>query len=82
MGGGNNSNLIKGLMKRRPWFQLTDKAQDAQFVWTQIKVPSIFAAQVKGEKKKADLSASLNALEGKRKEEDLYKKQYSILNDL
>lgn len=47
MGGGNNSNLIKGLMKRRPWFQLTEKAQDAQFVWTQIKIPSIFANQSK-----------------------------------
>lgn len=47
MGGGNNSNLIKGLMKRRPWFQLTEKAQDAQFVWTQIKIPSIFANQPK-----------------------------------
>lgn len=70
-------------MKRRPWFQMTDKAQDAQFVWTQIKVPSIFAVQVKREKKMADLSASLNALEGKkRKEEDLYRKQYSILNEL
>ena len=47
MGGGNNSNLIKGLMKRRPWFQLTEKAQDAQFVWTQIKIPSIFTNQPK-----------------------------------
>ena len=34
-------------MKRRPWFQLTEKAQDAQFVWTQIKIPSIFANQPK-----------------------------------
>ena len=70
-------------MKRRPWFQLTDKAQDAQFVWTQIKVPSVFAAQGKVERKMADLSASSKTLEGKnRKQEDLYTKQYLILNEL
>jgi hypothetical protein len=49
VGPGNNSNLIKGIMKRRPWFQLTDKIQDAQFVWTQIKNPTIFQAQKKGD---------------------------------
>lgn len=49
VGGGNNSNLIKGIIRRRPWFQLTDKAQDAQFVWTQIKIPAIFAQQKKGD---------------------------------
>jgi len=36
-------------MKRRPWFQLTDKIQDAQFIWTQIKNPSIFQWQKKGD---------------------------------
>lgn len=36
-------------MKRRPWFQLTDKIQDAQIVWTQIKVPSMFQLQKKGD---------------------------------
>lgn len=49
VGGGNNSNLIKGIVRRRPWFVLTDKVQDAQFVWTQIKVPAIFTQQKKGE---------------------------------
>jgi hypothetical protein len=49
VGGGNNSNLIKGIMKRRPWFQLTDKQQDAQFIWTQIKIASIYSTQKKGE---------------------------------
>lgn len=49
VGPGNNSNLIKGLMKRRPWFQLTDKPQDAHFVWSQIKMPFIFQGQKKGE---------------------------------
>lgn len=36
-------------MKRRPWFQLTDKIQDAQFIWTQIKNPTIFQGQKKGD---------------------------------
>lgn len=49
MGPGNNSNLIKGIMKRRPWYQLTDKIQDAQFIWTQIKNPTIFQGQKKSE---------------------------------
>lgn len=49
VGPGNNSNLIKGIMKRRPWFQLTDKIQDAHFVWTQIKNPTIFQTQKKGD---------------------------------
>lgn len=48
VGSGNNSNLIKGLMKRRPWFVLTDKVMDANFIWTQIKLPSIFQTQKKG----------------------------------
>jgi hypothetical protein len=36
-------------MKRRPWFQLTDKMQDAHFVWTQIKNASVFQGQRKAE---------------------------------
>ena len=47
VGPGNNSNLIKGIMKRRPWYALTDKPQDASFVWTQIKVMSYFGLQAK-----------------------------------
>jgi hypothetical protein len=49
IGPGNNSNLIKGIIKRRPWFQLTDKVQEAQLVWTQIKVPTVFQLQKKGD---------------------------------
>ena len=51
MGKGNNSNLIKGLIRRRPWYQITDKYQEAHFVWTQIKVESYFALQEKCDKK-------------------------------
>ena len=45
VGPGNNSNLIKGIMRRRPWFAITDKIQDANFVWTQLKEDSIFKKQ-------------------------------------
>ena len=34
-------------MARRPWFQITDKMQDAQFIWTQIKNMHILSAQPK-----------------------------------
>ena len=49
VGGGNNSNLIKGIMKRRPWFTLVDKPQEASFVWTQIKNSCFFTSQKKKE---------------------------------
>lgn len=48
VGPGNNSNLIKGIMNRRTWFQLVDKSQDAQLIWTQIKVNHIFSEQKTG----------------------------------
>ena len=37
-------------MKRRPWWWLTDKVQEASFVWTQIKVGHLFSSQKKGER--------------------------------
>lgn len=45
VGPGNNSNLIRGIIRRRSWMQLTDKIENAQIVWTQIKVSSIFQGQ-------------------------------------
>lgn len=48
IGPGNNSNLIKGIMRRRPWWTLTNDAKEATFVWTQIKVQSLFGMQKKG----------------------------------
>ncbi len=50
VGPGNNSNLIKGVMRRRPWFALTDKVSEANLVWTQIKVPGYFNSQAKGQR--------------------------------
>lgn len=40
--------LVKGLMKRRTWWTLTEKAEDCHFAWTQIKVAEIFRGQKKG----------------------------------
>lgn len=38
IGKGNNGNLIKSLMKKRFWFEETNVIEEADFVWTQIKV--------------------------------------------
>jgi hypothetical protein len=45
IGKGNNSGLIHGLIKRRIWFAVTDRIEDANFVWTQIKYLPFFEAQ-------------------------------------
>ena len=46
VGNGNNSSLIKILMKRKFWWVLVDKiTNDVNFVWTQLKVASVFANQ-------------------------------------
>ncbi len=37
IGKGNNNNLIKSIMKRRFWFQITKNIEEANFVWTQLK---------------------------------------------
>lgn len=45
MGKGNNGNLIRSLMKKRFWFEETNSDKNAHFVWTQIKVNSVFNKQ-------------------------------------
>lgn len=37
VGRGNNSNLIKSIMKQRWWWAETNEPAYAQFVWTQLK---------------------------------------------
>ena len=51
VGPGNNSSLIRSLMKKRIWWFETKNITEAHFVWTQIKVESVFEKQVIGEKK-------------------------------
>ena len=38
MGLGNNGQLIKGLLKRRFWWSVSDeKSLNVNFIWTQLK---------------------------------------------
>lgn len=46
VGRGNNSLLIKGLLKRRFWWIIDEEASHCQFVWTQLKMNSYFDLQV------------------------------------
>jgi len=37
--------MVSGLISRRPWFAITDKLEEANFVWTQLKMLSYFKIQ-------------------------------------
>lgn len=42
VGRGNNSLLIKSLIKRRYWLELVDsKVEDVNFYWTQSKLKDV-----------------------------------------
>jgi hypothetical protein len=46
IGYGNNSNMIKGLLKRRFWWIISDEmADDCALVWTQVKINKIYERQ-------------------------------------
>jgi len=46
VGAGNNGALIKGLIKRRFWWQLVEeKSLGVHFMWTQLKVQDYFNQQ-------------------------------------
>jgi tubulin---tyrosine ligase len=45
VGKGNNSCMVAGLISRRIWFSFTDKIEEANFVWTQLKQLSFFKRQ-------------------------------------
>ena len=45
VGRGNNSCMVKGLISRRPWLAFTDRIEEANFAWTQIKNLSYFKKQ-------------------------------------
>ena len=53
VGQGNNSMLIRGIARRRPWWQITDKwSEDTNFVWSQLKINEFFYYQKPHEEKK------------------------------
>lgn len=54
IGSGNNSFLIKGILKRRYWWTVVEKSEiasnDVHFLWTQLKINPYFKKQNKGSK--------------------------------
>lgn len=47
IGRGNNSMLIKSLMKRRFWWTIEEDYRKANFVWTQLKINQFYQYMVK-----------------------------------
>jgi hypothetical protein len=45
VGPGNNAMLVRSLMKRRIWWEEVADYRTANFVWTQLKIPSIYEGQ-------------------------------------
>lgn len=78
IGPGNNSMLIKTFFKRREfWWSFTDKIDDANFVWTQIKSAIYHNTQ----KKIAPAPLSIKRCEPLAKKNQFYKKNGKILNE-
>ena len=48
VGRGNNNLLIKQLLRRRCWWSFEEDMGKCQFVWTQLKVGSVFEGQRMG----------------------------------
>lgn len=46
VGFGNNGNMIKGLIKRRFWWVISEEmTEDCVFIWTQTKINKIYERQ-------------------------------------
>ena len=45
IGKGNNSLLVKSLLKRRFWWVQVDDPKEANFVWTQLKINNYYQFQ-------------------------------------
>lgn len=57
IGRGNNSALIRSILKKRFWFVETYNLEESNFVWTQIKVEQLFELQAAGGEGHARLMA-------------------------
>ena len=55
VGRGNNSNLIRAIVKQRFWLEETKHKNDAQILWTQLKEEAVFKRQTK-KPKEAELN--------------------------
>ena len=71
IGKGNNNNLIKALMKRRFWFEVTKNVEEAHFIWTQLKEEQVYQKQKKNFEEKMQANASKKMLKLK---EDSFQK--------
>ena len=70
--------LIRTLMSRREaWWSVTDRIDEANFVWTQLKVNQIFNIQDNGEEK-TDKKIEINE---KRKNLPNYRLNIKIMNE-
>ena len=45
VGKGNNSRLIRRIMAKRPWWSETTQQENANFVWTQLKIYDVYKYQ-------------------------------------
>lgn len=45
VGKGNNSKLIKSIMGKRWWWKLDSREENANFLWTQLKIYSVYQEQ-------------------------------------
>ena len=54
IGFGNNSNLIKSILKRRYWWTIVDKSEGCHFVWSQLKINTIFRESQSSSQNKVD----------------------------
>jgi hypothetical protein len=45
VGKGNNSQLVRSIIKRRSWWTFTEKWEEANFIWTQLKINNYFKLQ-------------------------------------
>ena len=47
IGKGNNSNLLRTIVRKRFWWQLVDKINfETNLVWTQLKMNEFFPLQI------------------------------------
>ena len=95
VGSGNNSAMIRGLLKRRYWWTFSDDKSECSFVWTQIKINAIFEKQKRSPPIKPNLKKEeekiLEKNELARKSQSLTKKStipllcelynYKVFND-
>jgi hypothetical protein len=48
VGRGNNSQLVRSLLKRRSWWSFTERWEEANLIWTQLKINGYFTLQANG----------------------------------